>query len=322
WNGQVVDENGNTIPYIAEIVIKIFGKNRSVANAFQSRDVDLITMDRESYRRYSGRSDITLKKYPGKKFEFIAFNLSNKILREKEVRRAIAYAVDKVKIINDIMPGEAIASDIPVIPDTWLYDTNILSYNVDREKAKKLLEDSGWKDNNGVLYKRINGVNTPLNLEMLVNDDNEVRIQAAEKVKGQLKEIGINLEIKKIKWDDEFKKIYSGKYDMVFLGCTIASIPDISFLYASSQIGTGLNIAGYRNENIDWYLYQILFESDSSRRKAYFINMKEILNQDMPYLGMYFYNDAVMYNKRIRGDLNPSVWNKYNDFIKWYIPVN
>jgi len=47
-------------------------------NAFQSQQVDVITLDRTNWTGYSGRSDIILKKYVSNEFEFVAFNLSNK----------------------------------------------------------------------------------------------------------------------------------------------------------------------------------------------------------------------------------------------------
>jgi len=51
---------------------------------------------------------------------------------------------------------------------------------------------------------------------------------------------GIEIEIKKVKWEDELNGVQSGKFDMALIGCTVASIPDISFLYSSAQIGQGL----------------------------------------------------------------------------------
>lgn len=239
WKNSDTDESGLTLPYITEINIKIYGKDSSVTNAFQSREVDMIIADTKNWIGYSGRSDITLKKYVSNRFEFIAFNLSNKILKEKEVRKAIAYAVDRSKLVNDVMPGEAVVSDLPVIPDTWLYDTNIVSYERDVEKAKQILNDSGWTERNGVLYKRINGVNTSLTLELLVNTDNERRLEVAKEIQGQLQEVGIALNIKEVTWEDELNKVKSGKFDMAFVGCNVPSIPDISFLYSSAEIGTG-----------------------------------------------------------------------------------
>ncbi|TYQ15581.1 UNVERIFIED_CONTAM: peptide/nickel transport system substrate-binding protein [Acetivibrio alkalicellulosi] len=322
WRGEGEGENEINLPYISQIVIKIFPRNMSIGDAFQSKEVDIIHMDRSAWIRYIGRSDIALKKYPSNKFEFIAFNLSNSILQESEIRNAIAYTVDRDKLINNIMPGEAIASEMPVIPDTWIYDTNIISKEVNINKARELILESGWEENNqGVLHKKIGWANKPLKLELLVNNDNSTRIKVAHEIKNQLKEIGIEIEIDEVTWDEMNQRISSGKFDMVLIGCTITSVADISFMYSSKEIG-GFNIAGYEREGVDMYLDLILKENNFSRKKSYFINMRRLINQDVPYLGLYFYNDAALFNRKIRGELNPSIWNKYEDYSKWYIPFN
>ncbi|NLW25825.1 MAG: peptide ABC transporter substrate-binding protein [Hungateiclostridium saccincola] len=320
WKGIGEGEKGENLPYISRINIKIFKKNSSVGDAFQSNKVDVVHMSRAAWIRYNGRMDITLKRYPSNEFEFIAFNLSNDILKETEIRKAIAYTVDRTKIINDIMPGEAVASEFPVIPDTWMYDTNVISNEVSLEKARALISESGWEENrNGVLSKRIGWRNVPLELELLVNNDNDTRIKVAEEIKKQLSSVGITVNINKVKWDELNKRVKDGKFDMVFLGCTITPVADISFLYSSKEIEDGFNIAGYSREAVDSYLELILKENDYSRKKAFFTNLRNIINQDVPYLGLYFYNDAALYNKKIKGILNPGTWTKYEDYTRWYL---
>lgn len=319
WKSEQDNSSDLKIPYIQEIEIRLYDKTKSRTDAFQGGDVDVLTIDRGLWSKYNGRTDITMKKYISNEFEYIAFNLSNKILKLPEVRQAIAYAVDKTKIINSILHGEAIASDLPLIPDTWLNDTNAVFYSPDKEKARKLLEDGGWKESNGLLYKKINGANTALKLEMLVNEDNSTRLKVAEEIKKQLKEVGIELTITKLKWDEEMKRIDRKRFDMVFIGCQITSLPDISFLY-SSESGQ-LNISGYKNEEVDEYLRKITLEKNDDVKKSYYSKLKELINQDVPYLGLYFYNEAVVYSKRIKGEFNPYLWNKYFDFVRWYTPM-
>lgn len=319
WKSEQDNSSDLKIPYIQEIEIRLYDKTKSRTDAFQGGDVDVLTIDRGLWSKYNGRTDITMKKYISNEFEYIAFNLSNKILKLPEVRQAIAYAVDKTKIINSILHGEAIASDLPLIPDTWLNDTNAVFYSPDKEKARKLLEDGGWKESNGLLYRKINGANTALKLEMLVNEDNSTRLKVAEEIKNQLKEVGIELTITKLKWDEEMKRIDRKRFDMVFIGCQITSLPDISFLY-SSESGQ-LNISGYKNEEVDEYLRKITLEKNDDVKKSYYSKLKELINQDVPYLGLYFYNEAVVYSKRIKGEFNPYLWNKYFDFVRWYTPM-
>jgi peptide/nickel transport system substrate-binding protein len=319
WKAEQDDKALAKLPYIEEIEICLYEKTKIGSDAFQGGDIDVLTIDRSLWSKYNGRQDIVMKRYTTNNFEYIAFNLSNKILKLPEVRQAIAYAVDKTKIINDILPGEAVASDLPLMPDTWLNDTNAVFYSTDKEKARKLLEDSGWKESNGLLYKRINGANTALKLELLVNEDNSLRVKVAEEIKNQLKEIGIELTIKKQKWEDELKSLDKNRFDMVFIGCQVTSIPDLSFMY-SSETGT-LNLSSYSNIEVDEYLKKIMSEKNEELKKEYYLKMKELINQDLPYLGLYFYNDAVVYSKKIKGEFNPYLWNRYFDLVQWYIPI-
>ncbi len=321
WNAKNADKSGIDLPYIHDIEIKVYGSIKDAISAFQTRDVDISTVQSGECSKYSGRSDLTLKKYTGNNYEYIAFNLSNRILMDKTVRQAIAQAIDKSAVINDVMPGEAIASDLPLIPDTWLFDTNIINYTPSQAKAREMLLKDGWKEKNEVLQKVINGIMTPLNLEILVNDDNETRYRAAVKISEQLKAAGINLQVKSLAWDEEMKVIGQRKFDMVLIGCTVPSIPDISFMYSTSEIATGRNIAGYSNADVDSYLDKIRLENDASLKKAQFINMKSIINDELPYIGLCFLNNAVLYNKKVRGEMNPYQWDILSDLTRWYIPI-
>ena len=127
----------------------------------------------------------------------------------------------------------------------------------------------GRKQKRGA-FKRIGWRNVPLELELLVNNDNDTRIKVAEEIKKQLSSVGITVNINKVKWDELNKRVKDGKFDMVFLGCTITPVADIFFLYSSKEIEDGFNIAGYSREAVDSYLELILKENDYSRKKAFY----------------------------------------------------
>lgn len=321
WNS---DNNENVelrLPYISTINIKIYNNEKDAIAAFQTSDIDVVPVQTGDFIKYTGRSDLLIRKYPGKNYEFIAFNLNNAVLADKTVRQAIALAIDRVKIINEVLPGDAVVSDIPVIPNTWLNDTNITAYIPDKRKARKLLENNGWnEDSKGILYKHEKGVRHTLKFELMINNYNQTREDVAKNVSEQLKEIGIELAIKKVNWEDEQKLLKSKKFDMVLIGYRIASIPDVSFAYSSIDAVAGFNVSGYSNPSVDFFLDQIRLTSDEQEKKSLFASMKKVIADEVPYIGLYFYNKAVLYNKRIRGELSPHVWDKYNDLARWYIP--
>jgi peptide/nickel transport system substrate-binding protein len=321
WKIAQSQNQDQAVPYISELDVVLYKNSKDALNAFQTNDIDVTFIDSGDFSKYQGRNDIALKKYPSNKYDFISINHSNPVLKEKSVRQAMAYAIDKVELINKVMQGEAVAVDIPVLPDTWLYNSDILYYNSSSKKAREILTEDGWKENRdtGVYYKTLNGVYSSLTFDILVNDDNEIRIKAAEEISRQLGQAGIKLNVVKTKWDDEFKKLNTKKYDLALLGWSIPSTEDMSFAYSSLNVDT--NVAGYKNADVDGYLKQILIESDDNRKKTLFYNMRSMINDDVPYIGLYFYYNAVLFNKRVKGDSSPYLWGKYNDFAKWYIPI-
>ena len=327
WNAANSDKKFPNIPYLAEIEVKVFNNTKDAINAFQTGDIDVTSVGIGESSKYRGRTDLILKRYVGKNFEFIAFNTTKPAFLDKSARQAIAYAIDRHKIVNDLMPGEAIVSEIPVVPGTWLNESNTMVYSLNKDKAKEILFQNGWKQDREGWYKYIFGMYTPLTFELLVNQDNETRLKAAQKIVEQLGEIGIRVRVKKVAWEDALRLINSKSYDMAMIGCTVSLPSDISNLYSSSTARTGgseimgPNISGYNNPVIDNYLYEIMKENDMEKRNSLFSSMKDVLNADVPYLGLYFYNQSTLYNKRLRGDISPYMWNKTSDLTKWYLPI-
>lgn len=325
WWGSANSESAlPSLPYIAEIQVRIFEEGKDAVNAFHTVDIDAAMMNGADSAKYKGRQDLIMKKYPGRNYEFLAFNLTKPVFQSKAVRQAIAYAVDRVRIVNDILPGQAVVTDIPVIPNSWINDSSYEFYTPNKDKARELLTQDGWKNSSYGLYKYVNGVYTSLNLEILVNEDNETRLKLAHSIAEQLNEVGIKLQVKKVNWDSTLRLLNSKQYDIALLGCQIPITPDLTFLYGSwnsaPQGGNVYNASGYSNSVVDNLLAQILAENDTSKRKALFSECKKVVMDELPYLGLYLQNESMLYNKRIRGEINPDIMNRYSDITRWYLP--
>jgi len=327
WNKQRDGVQPIETPYIDEIEVKIYKNAGDIEAAFLSKEVDLIYLEGTDYDRYMGRYDLTLKDFPGRNFEFIAFNTENIILQDSAVRQAIALSIDRMKIIDEILPGKAVPSDMPVMVDSWIYNNNTASYMTDKERAKEILFQSGWKEERGTLYKRIDGKKRPLLLEITVNKENDIRNQVAQKIAKQLEETGIKVEIEAVNWDEQLKKVNSGEFEIAIMGCRVSPIPDVSFFYSEAYLPSGTlpnpeavnNISGYDNYNVNTYIEGIFREIDFEARRTMFGNMKNLILDDVPYIGLFFYKNAIAYNKRIKGEINPYIWNLLNDITRWYI---
>ncbi len=308
------------LPYISTVEIKIF-KNSNAANAaFQARDIDVLPAEYGEFRKYIGRADITMKRYTGENYEFLSLNLKKGPLADKRIRNALNIMIDKKQLVDTAASGIAVAAEIPVIPSSWIYQLVNLEQNKDLVKSKELLEQSGYVfDSSKNKYVKKN-TKKPLTLKLIFNDDNSLRFTVAKEIASQLSKKGITVEIARMPWADVQKNIKAGTYDMAIMGYNISAIPDLSFAYSTTEIQSGLNVAGYSNPTVDGFLQGILTQNNSETQKSMYVSLLNIITEDRPYIGLFFLNESVMYSKNIRGAVNPYVWDKYSNISRWYIP--
>jgi peptide/nickel transport system substrate-binding protein len=320
WYKKII--NTKDVPYISDIDIRLYKYSTEMFNAFQMRSVDVINAESGQFDRYINKPDVIAKMYPGRTFDFLAMNLSNPILKNKEIRQAIALCLDKSKIMDETILERVVPSDMPIIPESWIYgDNNPSQYLINKDEINNVInmvED----DKSDTLQQWM-----PINLEILVNEENSIRVKVAEKISNYLMEIGINATVRKAKWEDVLKLVNGKRYHIALLGCTVPPFPDISYLFSTPYMPyyfytnnpIASNIAGYNNEQVNSLISRIFSESDYEIRKLLFKQMKGIIDDEVPYIGLYFYKDAVFYNRGIRGNLDPHLWNEYNGIIEWYI---
>lgn len=318
-NSTDIKSDSLTLPLISTIEVKIFKNSNEATSAFQTRDVDVIPADYREFRKYIGRTDISIKRYPGKNYEFLSLNITKGPLTDKRVRNAINNFIDKRKLIDTAASGIAVAAELPVIPNSWIYGLLNTEQTVDLKETQKLMTDSGYVLNTNKKYMN-KKTKKLLTVDLLVNDNNSLRFNAANEIAAQLGKQGITVTVEKLPFSEVQTRMKAGSYDMAFLGYSLSSVPDLSFAYSTDSIKTGLNVAEYSNPVVDEYLKQILAQNNAEYRKATYASLLSVILDDRPYIGLYFLNDSMMYSRNIRGTVNPYVWDKYYDISQWYIP--
>lgn len=328
WWYLAATENKSTgILYLDKIKIKIFREPNDAISAYLTGDIDTLNMELDEFGKYEGRSDLFLKKYISKDFEFMAFNLYNPVTADLSVRKAIEAAIDKEKIIKEVYDEDAVKSDIPINPDSWIFEEKNSEATLGL-KPHDILVEGGWKENDSGYRKSFGGVYKKLELELLVNDNNNRRISIAEKISEQLTNAGIRTTVKKMSWTDMFRLIGQSKFDMVYTGCRISQIPDISFLYSIPYLSSFspvensmiMNISGYSSTIVNNLISMIFAENDHSRKKVLYNQLEKEFEKDIPYIGFCFLKNGMIYRKNIRGRIDPFTWNRYYDITGWYKP--
>jgi len=212
---------------------------------------------------------------------YIGMNNLKKPFTDLRVRKAINYAVDKESIIKNILKGMAKPSKSMIGSLVWGFSPTG-SYEYNPQKAKELLAQAGYPD----------GFETSL---WTPEGRYPMDAQIAEAVAGQLKKVGIKVELRKWEWaafiQNTRKKPEEAKYEMFLLGWA-PSTGDADWgmrpLFHSGQwTPGGSNRFYYKNPEVDKYIEAGMRISDPQERKAAYRNAQEALVNDAPWLMLH-----------------------------------
>lgn len=277
--------------------------------AFKSTEIDVISTTMSSWQKKFGAIGINSYMFESSEYETIIANTQKNILNESSVRRMILSIINSENIVESIYNGNGKVSSYPNVSTSYLNFTKE-NRNHDIEKAKQLLINAGWNNLSGLWKKQINGKLYVLEFDLLVDSENEQKIEIANMIVENLKEIGIKTNIIKVKTSEYHKRIEKGNFELALATLNLDMDTDVIELVESNSIK---NFARYNNFEIDNIIAQINKENlDQS-----YMKIQEIYKNECPYIGMYYKCNNLLTNKSVKGNINPTSWNVYHGITGW-----
>ena len=230
------------------------------------------------------------------------------------IRKAISYGIDRHKITEEVYLGHATVTDVPVHPNSYMYNEDVQVIGYDLFKAREALQKTSLlKSDTGEFDEE-----KKITLQLLVNEDNPQRVRTAEIVSNQLADIGIQVEIMKTEWEEYERRLAEKRYDLVIGGWKFSIVPDLRFALHSNYLNS-TNFIGYSNPEMDRLLDEAAITKTKNERTQKFKLIQEKFVNDLPYLSLFYKNGAVIVKNRIKGDVLPNYFNIYNNIEKWHV---
>lgn len=251
---------------------------------------------------------------------------ANKILSDRNVRQALDLAVDKQKIVNDLIFGQAAVIDSSLPEFIWNTEAPKVEPQFNLQKAKSILDSSSWLITSTTTpsrEKNIDNKPTPFEISLLTVNWPEL-VDVANALKSDWENMGgvkINIEIKSVAEIQE--RIKARQYEMLLFGQILGASPDPFSFWHSSQIkDPGLNLSLYNNKDADKILESIRQEYSQNAKIQKYIQLNNIVKQDIPAIFLYSPTYIFPTNKSIKGiDIGkihlPS--ERFLQVNKWYI---
>lgn len=323
-------------PYIDNIIGKVLENEEDILTAFETGQINMATTIGVDWDKYKQNNRIKTYEFVSNNYEFLGFNFKNEVFageNGKNLRKAMVYGIDRQSIIQNLYLGHGTQIDVPIHPDSWLLSPRSNTYGYNLELAKSEIAKLGFEDTDGDGILEDQDGNR-LSFRLLTNSYNLMRMKTAELIKNDLAKLGIEITIFpegkrsdeltaediEEQWKEVNDILISGDYDIALLGWQISVIPDLSFAFHSSQIGYNTNFINYHSEDMDKLLEKAFLDGDRENKVNSYEKIQGLIVDELPYISLFFKNKALLSDKKIVGDLEPTFFNPYKGIENVFIP--
>lgn len=265
----------------------------------QSADIAINSLVADTVVTLQRDRDLTVMESPGSIYAYIALNLRDPILKDVRVRRAIAYAINIEPIIHYLLRDEARPAYSILPPQHWAYDGDVARYPHDPERARKLLDEAGYPEKNGVRF----------HITMKTSTEESTRLLAAV-LQQQLREVGIALDIRSFESATFLADVTKGAYQIHSLRWIGGNQdPDMfeNVFATASFAPKRANRTFYSNPRVDALIREGRSTLDQQKRKAIYDEIQQILAEDLPYINLWYLDNVLVHTNRVRNiELGPA----------------
>jgi peptide/nickel transport system substrate-binding protein len=243
-------------------------------------------------------------------------NPNTPFFREKEVRQALLYALDRQGLIDTVMNGQAIVAHSPILPGTWAYDAEIPEYFYNPENSKALLDQAGWIDTDGDGVRDRDGAR----LAFILLGDNQALL---DEISRMWAEIGVQATPQTVSLPGLTADFLAPRtFDAAVVHWELSGDPDPYPLWHSTQITEGQNYAGWNDRAADEAIERARTTNDQARRRDEYIQWQRLFAEEAPALLLYHPVYTFGVRDKVHdvsvGPMN-SPADRFNSIADWYI---
>jgi peptide/nickel transport system substrate-binding protein len=263
-----------------------------------SADLALNAMTADAIRTIRQRGELEVQQSPGTIYYYLAMNLRDPVLQDVQVRRALAYAIDREALVKYLWGDQARLADSILPPQHWAHAAGPI-YTHDPKKAREILDQAGYRPGkDGIRF----------HIVMKTSTEESTRLLSAA-LQQQLLEVGIALDIRSYEFATFLSDVMKGEFQLFSLRWIGGNEdPDIFEVFNSAKTPPkGSNRGFYKNPRVDELVVQGRTESDPSKRKQTYAELQKIVADDLPYINLWWGDNVLVHSKRLSSvELDPS----------------
>ncbi len=314
-------------PYLERLEFRFFDNKEDLLLAYERGEIQGFHPDRsQSPATLAHFPTLQIYTAPSAGYGVVYLNLARETVpffKVKEVRQALLYALDRPALIDQVLEGQGLVADSPILPISWAYDPSLPRYLYDPERAVGLLDASGWQDSDADRIRDKEGV--PLRFSLLTGDD-PVMVEMAGEIARQWQAVGVDAQVRSVTSSRLPELIRKRDFDAVLTEIGLAADPDPYPLWHSTQSGeAGQNFCGWANDQADILMEEGRFTTDLDRRTGLYRSFQQIFVEEAPSLLLYYPTYTYAVDAQVRQVQIPPLLrtsDRFRNIRDWYVATS
>lgn len=289
WDAESVD--------VDEVKVQIIEDANTANMNFMAGELDFVgipfnTIPTDSIDAYRQSGELKVTEI-GATYMY-KMNTTDEVMQNKNIRKALAYAINRKELIENITKGEQIPAKGAIAPTVAGFeeDRNYFedaAYDEAREYLAIGMEELGYT----------NASELPIEIQTNANDAN---MAVAQFIQNEwTHELGLQPEIKTAEINVHFDSMTQLNYQIGRIGPTVDYNSAFAFLETYYAASTGGNRTGWENPEFQAILDQVASVTDAEEQYDMYLEAEAIIMDEMPFIPIYYYSNPQVVNENVQG---------------------
>ena len=323
----VFDKYHGQKPYIPQMVFRYYPSSVAALDAYQQGEVMGISQITENILD-AALLEENLSLYTSRRPEMslIFFNLDNgevPFFQDLAVREALLTGLNRQRMINDLLRGQAIPADGPILPSSWAYYEGVEHIDYDSDTALSILKKAGYII--PAAGGEVRAKEGQFLAFTLLHPDDALHTALAEYVQRDWAKLGVQVSLLGLPYEQIIhENLANRQYQAALVDLNLSYTPDpdpYPFWHQAEATG-GQNYAQWDNRAASEYLERARVTADVNERARLYRNFQVIFAQELPALPLYFPTYTFAVDAQVNGVQAAPLYDtsdRLNSIADWHL---
>lgn len=298
------------------VVFRILPEASTRVVALETGAVDLVNgLDPDAAGRLLKTGKISVSSVGGRSFYHLCWNLRNPLFQDMGTRQALSLALDRKMMLATLLKGYGKVANSPIPPALWNHHVQLPDPEFNPQKAREMLADAGWRDDDGDGVLERDGV--PFEFEILTRTGDPVRENGAVILRANLADVGIKINLRVMDLTAGLARVHAGQFDS-YLGRLNANLIGDPTATVGSQSTDQFNYGHYANAEVDSLLKAANGKLTRAEALPVWHRLQSILAEEQPVAYLLYPDNLVGVSNRIQ-NVKPHLLSPVNNLAEWWV---